>query len=399
MSSAPVQPNQRIQYLDVLRGFAITGVLFAYVSWNLGTVPSSAYTLFDKIIDQAGFFLIDTKFYTLLSLLFTVGFVLHMNKPGDKAGSLYIYRRRLLGILIIGILHALLLRSGDVLVPYAILTLIASFFYNSSKRTIIIAMSITLAIQILLITAWIYWKLSFPQRPASTGGNYWVENFGRVKYLYSLSIFMWQDNLILLLGGLLLGRIFIQNKTRPGSRQLKMIALAGLIAGTAAYLFTSIFTSWLETLPQIGNTKIVGATVYRLLILVHKLGMVSAYASIFFLFTRRFRLNALANLGRMSLTNYLLQSMIMVPFCLAFNMFGHITPTLALLMIATIWILQVLFSRWWLKHYRFGPLEWLLRRFTYGKTLTRKKENDQIKWVPKAVMVESVGHSNQLIDN
>ncbi len=388
MSSAPVQPNQRIQYLDVVRGFAITGVLFAYVSWNLGTEPSSAYTLFDNIIDQAGYFLIDTKCYTLLSCLFTVGFVLHMNKPGDKARSLYIYRRRLLGILIIGILHALLLRSGDVLVPYALLTFIASFFYNSSKRKIIIAMSIVMIIQILLPLAWMSWGLSFAQRPVSTGGNYWAENFGRVKWLYAISIFIWEDFLILLLGGLLLGRIFIQNKSRLANRQLKMITLAGLITGTAAYLFTSIFPSWLNSLPDIGNTQIIRATVYRLLILAHKLGMASAYASIFFLLTRRFRLNALANLGRMSLTNYILQSMVIVPFCLAFNMFDHITPALALLMAATIWILQVLFSKWWLKQYRFGPLEWLLRRFTYGKTLTEKKQNDQIKWVPEAVMIE-----------
>jgi uncharacterized protein len=57
-------------------------------------------------------------------------------------------------------------------------------------------------------------------------------------------------------------------------------------------------------------------------------------------------------------------------------------------MIATIWTLQVLFSKWWLKHHQFGPLEWLLRRFTYGRTLIRKKENDQIKWIPEAVVIE-----------
>ena len=61
MSSAPVQPHQRIQYLDVVRGFAITGVLIAYVFWNLGTAPAATYTRFDKILDEAGFFLIDSK--------------------------------------------------------------------------------------------------------------------------------------------------------------------------------------------------------------------------------------------------------------------------------------------------------------------------------------------------
>jgi uncharacterized protein len=387
MPSAPVQPNQRIQYLDVVRGFAITGVLLAYVSWNLGTRSSSDYTLFDNIIDQAAYYLIDSKCYTLLACLFTVGFILHMDKPGDKIRSLYIYRRRLLGILIIGILHALLLRSGDILVPYALLTFIASFFYRSN-RTIIIVMSLLLVIEILLPQAWISWGLSFPQRPAGLTENYWIENFRWLKWRYALSIFLWEDNLILLLAGLLLGKIFIQNKSTLSNRQLKMIIVGGLVAGTGAYLVTSVYSSLINSLPDIGNTHIIRATAYRLLDLVHRVGMASAYASIFFLLTRHFRLMALANLGRMSLTNYIMQSTIMVPFCLAFNLFDHITPTLALVMIATIWTLQVLFSKWWLKHHQFGPLEWLLRRFTYGRTLIRKKENDQIKWIPEAVVIE-----------
>src|SRR5215510_8534534 len=121
MLSAPVQPGQRIQYLDILRGFAITGVLFAYVFWNLGTEPKTAWTAFDKIINEAGYFLVDSKFYTILACLFGAGFALHMAKPGDKSKSLFTYRKRLLGLLVLGGMHALLLRSGDVLVQYAVL--------------------------------------------------------------------------------------------------------------------------------------------------------------------------------------------------------------------------------------------------------------------------------------
>jgi uncharacterized protein len=48
------------------------------------------------------------------------------------------------------------------------------------------------------------------------------------------------------------------------------------------------------------------------------------------------------------------------------------------MMSASIWIIEVVFSRLWLAHYRFGPLEWLLRRFTYGKSLVRKDVNEEI---------------------
>ena len=142
MTSTPVQPHQRIHYLDVVRGFAITGVLIAYVFWNLGNAPESSYRVFDNILNGVTSFLIDSKCYTLLAGLFTVGFVLHMNKADDRAGSLHTYRRRLLGLLIIGLLHAILLRNGDILVPYALLTFLVSFFYSSSNRNIIIFMMI-----------------------------------------------------------------------------------------------------------------------------------------------------------------------------------------------------------------------------------------------------------------
>jgi len=142
MSLAPAQLNQRIQYLDVLRGIAISGVLFAFAFWNLGTESTANWTSFDKILNEVGAFLVDSKCYTTLACLFTIGFVLHMNKTGDEARSLYTYRRRLLGLLIIGAFHALLLRNGDILAPYAILTFIAILFYKASNKTMAIALVI-----------------------------------------------------------------------------------------------------------------------------------------------------------------------------------------------------------------------------------------------------------------
>ena len=199
MSSAPVQSNQRIQYLDILRGIAISGVLFAFAFWNLGTEPKANWTTLDKLLDQAGAFLIDSKCYTTLACLFAVGFVLHMNKTNDKARSLYTYRKRLLGLLIIGAFHALLLRNGDILVPYTISTFIVSFFYNGSGRTITIALVTVFLIQALLPQIWMLSGFSFPARPDTHGGNYWVENFQWLKYWYATAVFFWETTFILLL--------------------------------------------------------------------------------------------------------------------------------------------------------------------------------------------------------
>jgi len=388
MSSAPVQPNQRIHYLDLLRGFAITGVLFAYVFWNLGNQPSGNYTLFDNILNQMGYFIIDSKCYTILAALFSVGFVLHMNKSTDQAKNLYVYRRRLLGILLIGILHALLLRNGDILAPYAILSFISILFYKSSNRTIIFTLVIVFLLQAELPQIWRSLGLPFHQRPVNHGGNYWVQNFAWLKHWYTMSIFFWETTLLLLLAGLLIGRTFIQKGKTLSNRQLIVIAISGVLAGGLGYLVENFYESKLEALPDIGSTYILRAFLYYTITLIHQVGLASAYASVLFLSTKRFKLRVFANLGRMSLTNYILQATIVVPFCLAFNFFDNMTPTSALIMFAMIWTVQILFSGWWLKRYQFGPMEWLLRRFTYGKGVVHKKEIKQVEFIPTTIMFE-----------
>lgn len=149
--------------------------------------------------------------------------------------------------------------------------------------------------------------------------------------------------------------------------QLLVIAVIGLLSGSASYWILGAYTNEISTLPDIGHTQIVRRTINNLLWHIHRAGLASAYAVLFYLLLKGFALNALAALGRTSLTNYIVQAVIVVPVCLLFNLFDHITPVIALIMTASIWIVQVVFSIWWLKHYPFGPLEWLLRRFTYGK--------------------------------
>jgi len=387
MSSA-VQPKERIHYLDIIRGFAISGVLFAFVFWNLGNAPASTYTLFDNIIDQAGFFLIDSKCYTLLATLFAVGFVLHMNKPDNKAKNLYTYRRRLLGLLIIGALHALLLRNGDILAPYAITAFLVTFLYDSSRTTLIVVMIIIFLIDTLLPQTWLAFGLTFPQRPTPMS-NYLLENFAWVKYWYSTAIFFWGTTLFLLAGGILIGRTFILNKRKLTTRQIQIIAITAFGCGTLSYLTLKFYATQIGKLPDIGNTKLLRAMVYRSLDMIHKLGMASTYACVCYLLSRNFRLSVLANLGRMSLTNYVLQAAIVVPICLIFNLFDHITPTIALIMTAVIWVFQIQFSNWWLKQHRFGPLEWVLRTFTYGRSTPVVKEDNKQQRTPTSVKVQT----------
>ena len=104
---------------------------------------------------------------------------------------------------------------------------------------------------------------------------------------------------------------------------------------------------------------------------VHAWGFAAFYASaILLLMQRRFWQRALspfAAVGRMALTNYILQATIIVPICIAFDLYDKVTPSFGLLLGVLVFLFQLPFSVLWLRHFRFGPAEWLWRSMTYWK--------------------------------
>ncbi len=79
------------------------------------------------------------------------------------------------------------------------------------------------------------------------------------------------------------------------------------------------------------------------------------------------RLAPLAPVGRMALSNYLLQVLIFDAFSYGLGLFGRMGPLIGVPVGLLIFVLQLLFSIWWMKRFRFGPAEWLWRTLTYGK--------------------------------
>jgi uncharacterized membrane protein YeiB len=75
----------------------------------------------------------------------------------------------------------------------------------------------------------------------------------------------------------------------------------------------------------------------------------------------------LAAFGQMALSNYLIQSLVLVPYFLLTNKFRSVAPTEGLIMFVIVFVLQLVFSTWWMKKYTMGPFEWVLRSFTYWK--------------------------------
>ena len=361
----PVAPGERIAALDILRGFALGGVLLAYTLWNLGSAAESTYSTLDRALNTLLTALVDTKCYTLLAFLFGLGFALQLRRVGHDIIS--VYCRRLLALLLIGLAHALLLRNGDILVPYAMMGFVLLLFRQASNATLAVAALGGLLFPYLARAAVEWTGLPFPQRPAGDGQGFYAENFAWVRHWYAFGIVNWPAALPMFLFGLYAGRRRWFENISAKRETLGQVALAGFTVGLLAYANrTWLLTHWTNSTDSFVKLLSLG-----LLWSTHAWGMAACYvATLMLLLQKPFWQRWLAPLGavgRMALTNYLLQAALIVPLCLAFNLFDRVTPSLGLLLALAVWSLQLPFSVWWLRRFRFGPAEWVWRSLTYGR--------------------------------
>ncbi len=136
----PIAPDERIATLDVLRGLALLGILLMNMEAFVGPMDLSTTGIdphwrgVDRWADAFVYLFVQGKFFTLFSLLFGAGFAV-MAQRAEVAGRDFnrFYLRRSLGLLGIGLAHALLLWSGDILVAYALLSFLLLAFREAPR--------------------------------------------------------------------------------------------------------------------------------------------------------------------------------------------------------------------------------------------------------------------------
>jgi len=307
---------------------------------------------------------IDGKFYTILAFLFGLGFSLQLGRASDSAAAVRTYCRRLAVLAGIGLLHALLLRNGDILFPYAMTGFLLIPFRRAPDRLLVAAALVALLVPFAAVWLWKASGVPIPDRPQLENAPYLVENAMWVRYWYETAIFTWPTNLTLFLFGFLAGRHRLIPTLAGRPRALLAIVPVGLLASTVFYLI-------IKQLAAVGAPTALDRLAGGLSFTFHCWGLSSAYAATLLLALGSQRgirlLSPLAAIGRMALTNYLTQAGVIVPLCLAFGWFDTFTPTRSLLLAFALFALQLPFSVWWLRHYRFGPAEWVWRVLTYGR--------------------------------
>ena len=396
---APVDERARIESLDVLRGFALLGILLINIlSFGLhsaGTfnplIPVGE-TAMDEFLNLSTWasmsVLVEGAMRCLFSMLFGAGVLLLMSKR--KIGTKALHYKRHLWLLAFGLVDAfLLLWYGDILVVYALVGVTLYFVRDWSPRALMIASALLITFMVgvfgvaapygleqLKLTGDIAWtEFDASSNPSTEDQQEELvqrRDSYRTAFIWGASNFvvvaftLVPDALAMMLLGMALFKLGILDASRPQLWYLRLAATGfGLGLVTNLWELQVAFAGNLELL----STFAMFIPTYHL----GRLGMALGYLGAIMAICKSDALprvrNALATVGRMALTNYLVQSLIgLVVFTGAgFALVGTLERWQLYPIVLIVCAFQVWFSLGWLARYRFGPAEWLWRALAYGK--------------------------------
>ena len=459
---APIGASKRIDAMDILRGFALIGILFMNIEW-FGR-PIADLGSFDETltgVDHAAGWLvrcfIEGKFYKLFALLFGMGFAVMLIRAREAGRPFgWWFTRRMFVLLVIGLLHMIFIWPGDILHDYAIagfamlgwvalmqrprlkrfdhagaylktgLVWLSFLFVASTAAAIAYGVGYDHA---ELAERWqeereiavlVAEKLALPapetalddeddesaadeeeeERELSReerieeraseiadsrrGHDERVEEeiasyvdpsyFEATKFRARQTLRRLQSTipftLVILMPIFLVGYWFVASGVLRNHRQNRHIFRPMAWIGGIFGLFFTVAGLILLQYPTAEDQQTIIATGSTIFLLGQYL-MSAAYLGIIVLLLShdkwRQRLQRLAPMGRMALTNYIMQTAILAVIFhgYGFGLWGEVSRAPQMLLAGVILVMQGFLSAWWLARFRFGPLEWLWRSATY----------------------------------
>jgi uncharacterized protein len=371
----------RLLNVDALRGFALLGILsvniwlFADPYFASGVNNPRYAGLLDVAVRFVVALLFETKFYLLFSFLFGYSFTLQM-AAAERAGAAFRPRmlRRSAGLVLLGALHGCLLFYGDILHLYGLLCFLLLALYGRQRRTLEIAAVLLLLAALMLALLGVVMLLSgegapdlkpvFAKLAAFHGDARSTRAYVTGEFPSTVALLLFGQGpsaFAMFLFGMAAGREQMFARVEALRPWLPRILRLGLLGGAGALLYALAS----ELAP--GGALMIFATAVSVLTAPF---LTAAYvAGLLMLFDSRHGahlLAALAPMGKLALSNYLMQSLVMA---LLFTGYGlrlcdELPPIAVMALVAAIYAAQMALSAWWLKRHTHGPAEWLLRMVT-----------------------------------
>ena len=387
-SNLPIEQKGRTIIVDVIRGFALIGVLIAnFTSYVDQQTPNgilnSISSSFDRSLGSINAIFIEWKFFTLFSILFGYGFGLILEGLEKKNISPnFFFIRRMLWLFIIGCIHTIFWWA-DVLHLYAMSGVLLLLFRKQSNRLILLyAIFFALIIPVLINYALRNLPETFTDADIQELYNQYkngslIDVFRfNILFYYRMFIVSGSDlhDVVETLGRFLLGyyllRIKLFHSVETNKATFKKIALF-----TTPFMLAYFLLKWL----LINQIIHVNQFILSPLLSLGILSTTSFYVSVLVMAYISYGMNrffaALQALGKMTLTNYLMVSafLIILLYGFGFNKLGEL-PVSTIWLYALAWLcIEIIFSTYWLKKFRYGPAEWIWRQLTYWKRLQLRK--------------------------
>jgi uncharacterized protein len=381
---APIQGNERIQSIDIIRGLAILGIFLvnmpAFNSPVLYMKPDWWTGRLDQWTEHFINIFAQASFYTMFSFLFGFGIMIFKERAIEKGFSFpKLFSRRLLVLLILGGIHAFLIWHGDILITYAIIGFIFFLFHKAKPITLFVWSLVLLIIPTLLMVGLLLLALLFDPSAASlpydeklaeqsievySNGTFAEITSQRYQDWYAVNgplnfPFLVVTLLPMYLLGALVAKVKWFSRVEDHIKGIKVVWLITLIIGFPFKLLPYLVEQNLVTefiQDAIGGPAIALFYITSIVLLSRK----TFWKTI---------LSPLSYVGRLSLSNYLFQSIFctLLFYSYGLGFYGEVSPFVGLLLTSVIFCVQIVLSRLWVKRFRFGPVEWLWRTLTYGK--------------------------------
>ncbi len=416
---SPVAREERIRSVDVLRGFAVLGILLmnivgfgfyaaAYVDPTVAGGATGANLWAWTIMHVVA----DGKMRCLFSMIFGASAILLLTRLQASGNAADVYYRRTFWLMLFGILHAYLLWYGDILYPYALCALLLYPFRKLPGRKLLL-----IAAVLIVVNSAVYAAMGFAERSMLAAGpaavrasqqgkqlteeqqsaktdyeqwrkifrpipeelqrdaNRWRGNalsiiearakvvafFHFVPYYAPMNLDIW----CMMFAGMGLMKLGVLSAQRSW-RFYRNLLWIGYGIGIPVNLYTAFLIIRSNFDPVVYSFT---NSIFDLARLLVAAGHLAAVMLVVKAGVLRWLSISLAAVGQMAFSNYVLQSLVATVIFTGcgFGLYGRLERYQLYYIVACVWVVELLVSRMWLEHFRFGPLEWCWRSLTYWK--------------------------------